>query len=115
MRRLWIVVVFEGRRLRFAPELYPTQLRAEREAYRWCWFLSSGAEDKIQTVEEHHWKVGRTHVVLAASHVWELPPDAELWVGVSWGKDGRLRSSVTLLGKYHAMRWLSSLPTDPNI
>jgi hypothetical protein len=115
MRRLWIVVVFEGRRLRFAPELYPTQLRAEREAYRWGWFLAGGDQAKIQTVDEHHWKVGRANVGLIASRVWELPPDAELWVGVSWGKDGRMRSAGVFLGKGHAMTWLRALPTDPNI
>ena len=115
MRRLWIVVVFEGRRLRFAPELYPTQLRAEREAYRWGWFLSGGDQSKVQIVAEHHWKVGRTHIFLIASHVWELLPDAELWAGVSWGEDRQLRSSGVFLGKYHAMSWLRSLPTDPNI
>ena len=113
MRRLWIVVVYEGRRLRFAPQLYPTQLRAEREAYRWGWFLAGGDQAKIQTVDEHHWKVGRTTYAIA-SRVWELPPDAELWGGV-WAKVGRLRSAVVLLGKGHALDWLRALPTDPNI
>ncbi len=56
MRRLWVVLVTEGRRLRFAPEVYPTQLRAEREAYRWGWFLANGEESKIQIVGEHHWR-----------------------------------------------------------
>ena len=62
MRRLWVVLVTEGRRLRFAPEVYPTQLRAEREAYRWGWFLAGGVEAKIQIVDEHHWRIGRTRV-----------------------------------------------------
>jgi hypothetical protein len=47
MRRLWVVLVTEGRRVRFAPEVYPTQLRAERESYRWGWFSCrrGGVED----------------------------------------------------------------------
>ncbi|MGZ5398359.1 MAG: hypothetical protein ACXWEI_23780, partial [Mycobacterium sp.] len=103
MRRLWVVVVHEGRRIRFAPEVYPTQVRAEREAYRWGWFLGGGEESKIQIVDEHHWRVGRTHVRLVPAQVREIPLAAELWVGVCWGTDGQLAATGVLLDKYRAM------------
>jgi hypothetical protein len=115
MRRLWVVLVMEGRRLRFAPEVYPTQLRAEREAYRWGWFLAAGEESKVQIVDEHHWRVGRAHVRLVPAQVREIPLAAELWVGVCWGPDGQLAASGVLLDKYKAMAWLRSIPSDPNI
>src|SRR5207342_2031943 len=91
MRRLWVVLVLEARRLRFAPEVYPTQLRAEREAHRWGWFLGGGEESRIYMVDEHHWRVGRTHVRLVPVPVREIPLAAELWVGVCWGIDGNWR------------------------
>jgi hypothetical protein len=115
MRRLWVVLVIEGRRLRFAPEVYPTQLRAEREAYRWGWFLGGGEESKIQIVDEHHWRVGRTHVRLVPAQVREIPLAAELWVGVCWGTDGQLAATGVFLDKYKAMAWLRSIPRDQNI
>ena len=103
MRRLWVVLVTEGRRLRFAPEVYPTQLRAEREAYRWGWFLAGGDESKIQVLDEHQWRVGRTRVHLVPSQVREIPLAAELWVGVCWGPDGKLVATGVLLDKYKAL------------
>ena len=115
MRRLWLVLVMEGRRLRFAPEVYPTQLRAEREAYRWGWFLAGGDESKIQVVDEHHWRVGRTRIRLVSAQVREIPLAAELWVGVCWGPDGQVAATGVLLDKYKAMAWLRSIPSDPNI
>jgi hypothetical protein len=115
MRRLWVVLVTEGRRVRFAPEVYPTELRAERESYRWGWFLAGGEESKIQTVDEHHWRVGRTRVHLVPAQVREIPLASELWVGVCWGPDGQIVATGVLLDKYKAMAWLRSIPSDPNI
>ena len=98
MRRFWVVLVIEGRRLRFAPEVYPTQLRAEREAYRWGWFLGGGEESKIQIVDEHHWRVGRAHVGLSRAR----PSNScsRLWVGVCLGPDGQLAATGVLLDRY---------------
>ena len=115
VRRLWVVLVTDGRRLRFAPEVYPTQLRAEREAYRWGWFLAGGEEAKIQVVGEHHWRIGRTRVHLVPAQVREIPLASELWVGVCWGPDGQLAATGVLLDKFKAMAWLRSIPSDPNI
>ena len=58
------------------PRLYPTQLRAEREAYRWGWFLAGGDESKIQVLDEHQWR-GRSDALytsLPSPQVREDPP-----------------------------------------
>ena len=115
MRRLWVVLVIEGQRLRFAPEVYPTQLRAEREAYRWGWFLGSGEESRIHLVDEHHWRLGRSHVRLVPVPIREIPSAAELWVGVCWGTDGQLAATGVFLDRFKAMAWLRSIPRDQNI
>ncbi|MEO8424954.1 MAG: hypothetical protein ABI595_13720 [Actinomycetota bacterium] len=76
------MAVMESTALRFAPEVYPTQGRASKEAYRWRWFLSRGDESKVVEVAENHWRIGRTHVHLGTAGLSRLPDDAAIWVGL---------------------------------
>ena len=110
------VLVLEGRRLRFAPEVYPTQLRAEREAYRWGWFLGNGEESRIQIV-------GRTSLAGRSNSRPTRPranPGDSLglrnsgWASVGESTGNWRRQSV-FLDRYKAMAWLRSIPRDQNI
>lgn len=108
MRRLWVIAVTESTELRFAPEVYPTQGRASREAYRWRWFLSKGDESKVKEVAENHWQIGRMHVHLGAAALSRLPHEAEIWVGLQTRGPSHSPGFAIFADRSSARAWVTS-------
>jgi len=80
--RAWVLLVGDGTRVEYAPELYLNESAARREAYRWASTLSEIPDGSIRRRDASHWSVGFRDVLLVETRAGTLGP---IWI-ISRGK-----------------------------
>jgi len=81
----WVLLVTDGLRVEFPPELYRDREQAEREGNRWAHLLSARYGEPIERPFEGRWQIEGHWVRLVYSF---LPEESsEIWVGMYWGRD----------------------------
>lgn len=66
--KAWALLVGDGTRVEYAPELYMREAAARREAYRWAWILADGLGTPIRRRGPMQWSVGFRDVLLVEIH-----------------------------------------------
>jgi hypothetical protein len=83
VRPVWVVLVFDGKRVEFAPELYVARQAATDAAERWAWILASEGQFPIRKRGVFEWMAGFRHILMA----WVGPGSQsprDCWIGLSW-------------------------------
>lgn len=114
---MWAVLVFDGDRVEFAPELYDARGYATEAAERWAWILASNGAASIRRRGAFEWMAGFRHILVArVESLIRAPKDP--WLGISWNEGCYPTSAIEVFsGLREAADWVGSAagPTELSI
>ena len=114
---MWAVLVFDGNRVEFAPELYGSRAEAMDAAERWAWTLASDGALPIRRRGVFEWMAGFRHIFVARVGS-PIQSPKESWIGVSWDEGCYPTGSIEIVaGLREAAEWVGSAagPTELSI
>jgi hypothetical protein len=111
---VWVVLVFDGKEVEFAPELHGSRAAATDAAERWAWVLASNGRLPIRRRGVSEWMAGfRQFIVACVESCSQSPNDP--WIGLAWDEGCYPKPSVEVVdGLREAADWVGSAagPTE---